>query len=411
MKVVIINKSDSVGGAAVVARRLLYALRRAGVDAKMLVMRALQPHGDEIEEYGNNLKGRFFFLAERAEIFARNGFSRKNLFKVSTARTGFDLSNHPDVVNADVIYINWINQGALSLDCIDKICSTGKPVVWIMHDMWQLTGICHHAMECQAYRNSCGFCPQLQSGSNHDLSHEIFDIKRSLYSKYRNIHFVAVSHWLASRCSESALLQNRYVHVVPNAFPIERFSCKRRNGHPAFPADKIVAVMGAACLDDPIKGFDILIKATEALAKRPEAERIHMVLYGNIKDRSLIDRIAVSHSYLGPINGEEAIARIYQAADIVVSTSLYETLGGTLIEGAAAGCVPVTFGNSGQADVVEHLRSGYIAQYLNPESVADGIVWASQLPLSREMLHQGIAERFSADAIAQRYIALFKSFL
>ena len=103
MKVVIINKSDSVGGAAVVARRLLYALRRAGVDAKMLVMRASQPHGDEIEEYGNNLKGRFLFLAERAEIFARNGFSRKNLFKVSTARTGFDLSNHPDVVNADVI--------------------------------------------------------------------------------------------------------------------------------------------------------------------------------------------------------------------------------------------------------------------------------------------------------------------
>ena len=71
----------------------------------------------------------------------------------------------------------------------------------------------------------------------------------------------------------------------------------------------------------------------------------------------------------------------------------------------------MTFGNSGQADVVEHLRSGYIAQYLNPESVADGIVWASQLPLSREMLHQSIAERFSADAIAQRYIVLFKSFL
>ena len=38
MKVVIINKSDAIGGAAIVSRRLMEALRMEGVDAGMLVV-------------------------------------------------------------------------------------------------------------------------------------------------------------------------------------------------------------------------------------------------------------------------------------------------------------------------------------------------------------------------------------
>ncbi|MDE6866199.1 MAG: hypothetical protein K2J23_02250, partial [Muribaculaceae bacterium] len=38
MKIAIINKSDSTGGAAVVSLRLMEALRRAGADARMVVM-------------------------------------------------------------------------------------------------------------------------------------------------------------------------------------------------------------------------------------------------------------------------------------------------------------------------------------------------------------------------------------
>ena len=38
MKVVLVNKSDSKGGAAVVSLRLMHALVDAGVDARMLVI-------------------------------------------------------------------------------------------------------------------------------------------------------------------------------------------------------------------------------------------------------------------------------------------------------------------------------------------------------------------------------------
>ena len=40
-KILIINKSDSTGGAAVVSRRLMEALRAEGADARMLVVEKL----------------------------------------------------------------------------------------------------------------------------------------------------------------------------------------------------------------------------------------------------------------------------------------------------------------------------------------------------------------------------------
>ena len=91
----------------------------------------------------------------------------------------------------------------------------------------------------------------------------------------------------------------------------------------------------------------------------------------------------------------------------VISTSLYETLPGTLIEGQASGCLPVTFGKGGQADIVEHLKTGYIAEYKDPASVAKGIEWALEANILREFLHSEVERKFSAAKIAQQYIELF----
>ena len=412
MKVVIINKSDSTGGAAVVAARLLHALRANGVDAKMLVMVASRPHGNEIEEYGNNRRGKFYFLAERADIFARNKFSRANLFKVSTAKYGFNLAKHPDIQDADIIYLNWINQGALSMHCIEQLCKTGKPIVWAMHDMWQLTGICHHALQCKNYMESCGCCPFLSSKNPNDLSAKTLQIKRRLY-KYPNLYFTVVSNWLKDRCAESTLLRGRDVRVITNAFPVERYKFDRQGTVADIPLGKKIAVMGAARLDDPIKGLEIYIDALNIIADKYKdvAGVLHPVFYGNIRNAALLDRIKLQHTSIGEIKNPDKIAELFRASDIVVSASLFETLGVTLVEGAAAGCTPVSFGNSGQRDVVEHLKTGYLADYKSAESLAEGIVWAVKNPIDREYLHNCIHDRFSSQTIAQQYIEFFNELL
>ncbi|MBQ6279715.1 MAG: glycosyltransferase [Muribaculaceae bacterium] len=405
MKVVLINKSDSKGGAAVVSLRLVHALVDAGVDARMLVIDK-QTDDPLVGTMGSKWCNKWRFLAERVGVWCRNGFDRSTLFMTDPATHGVNIANHPWIKEADVVCLNWVNQSTLSLKGIEQIAKSGKPIVWTMHDMWNCTGSCHHAYECQGYKTTCVSCHLLGS-KGRDLSTVTQERKRQLYRE-TDIHFVAVSNWLAAKCRESSVMHDSDISVIANAFPIENFSAARLpNGDYGIDDDKKVIVMGAARLDDPVKGFDQLIAATKHVAEhKPElAQRLHLLLFGAIKDESLLDQIALPYTHLGVVND---VARVYSHGDIVLSTSLYETLPGTLIEGQASGCVPVTFGMGGQPDIVDHLKTGYIAEYKDAASVAKGIEWAMGANVSRQFLHDEVERKFAASKIAQQYIELFE---
>ena len=135
IKIAIINKSDSIGGAAVVSRRLMEALRREGADARMVVVEKLSD-SSFVEVAASKFQIFVKFLTERLRIFLANGFNRATLFQIDTGETGLPLWKLPLVKNADAVLINWVNQGMLSLKGVEKILKLGKPVIWTMHDMW-----------------------------------------------------------------------------------------------------------------------------------------------------------------------------------------------------------------------------------------------------------------------------------
>ena len=211
MKVAIINKSDSTGGAAIVSFRLADALRNGGTDARMLVVEKLSD-ARFVDLAASKRRIQIPFLAERLGIFLRNGLSRDTLFKIDTASAGLPLHRHPDVKSADVVCLNWINQGMLSLREIGKIMEMGKPVVWTMHDMWNFTGVCHHAGECPGYLSRCADCPLLaRKWAVKSLAMSTWERKHKLYSGAGKIHFVAVSNWLAYRARKSSQIGRAHV--------------------------------------------------------------------------------------------------------------------------------------------------------------------------------------------------------
>lgn len=406
MNILLVNRSDRLGGAAIVTSRLMKGLNDLGAHARMLVINKLGDD-DHVAVAGGKWANRYHFLAERLAIFCQNGLNRNTLFKIDTATHGLNLAQHPWVKQADVIVLGWVNQGMLSLKNVEQLASLGKPLVWVMHDMWNGTGICHHAGQCRAYENTCGKCP-LTGKQGDDISTTTQRRKQALYNK-TNIHFVAVSNWLASKCRESSVMGKCDISVIANAFPVEDFSPHRLpNADYGINPEKKVLVMGAARLDDSVKGFDQLIAITRHIAQhKPQlADKLRLLLFGAIRDENLLNDIALPYTYLGMVNNA---AEVYAHADVVLSTSLYETLPGTLIEGQASGCVPVTFGEGGQADIVDHMTTGYIAQYLDPESFASGIEWAINADISREMLHDEVTRKFAAAKIAQQHLDLYSS--
>ena len=124
LKIAIVNKSESTGGAAVVSFRLMEALRRAGADARMVVAEKLTD-SPFVSVAASEWQIKIPFLSERLKIFIENRFNRSTLFKIDTASDGLDLMKNPVVREADVVMLNWVNQGMLSLKGIERIAESG----------------------------------------------------------------------------------------------------------------------------------------------------------------------------------------------------------------------------------------------------------------------------------------------
>lgn len=409
-KVVFLSRSDLRGGAAIVTYRLMMAMREQGVDARMLVCEKLSD-SPYVDYCAPEWRIQYSFLKERLEVFVRNGFDRSTLFKVDPASEGLPVWRHPWVIEADAIFLGWVNQGMVSLKGVEKLSGLGKPLVWTMHDMWNMTGICHHAGDCKGYLKECGDCPFLgKRGRYNDMSHTTWERKKRLYGM-TDIRFVSVSSWLAAKASDSALLRDSQVVVIPNPFSILELEPTVRKRKPG---DRIRVIFGAARLDDPIKGLPVLKEALRIVKQDyPEvASDIELVTFGAFKNPESGEGFAVPHRHLGMLSGEDAIRKAYEDCDIVVSSSDFETLPGTLVEGQAYGCIPVAIDHGGQRDIIDHMKTGYLADWNDDISVragniAEGLLWAccnaGDIALIKRM-RQSVVEKFSASEVARRIL-------
>ncbi|MCM1521855.1 MAG: glycosyltransferase [Muribaculaceae bacterium] len=413
-KIVLVNHSDTLGGASVVTFRLLQALRKRGLDVRMVVFTKTS-NESYVSANGSRFGRAMRFCMERLWMLVRGSIPYDKIFQVSTGDFALNVHNHPWIKEADIVCLNWINQGLMGLDGIRHLHKMGKKIVWTLHDMWAFTGICHHAYDCDHYRDQCGGCMFVDGGGSlDDLSHRVWNKKMALYSSVP-ITFVTVSRWLEKRARSSSLLHDRPVMTIHNAFPIETFYTT-----PPAHIDSLLSLtkpnlilFGAARLDDPIKGLQYAIDAFNYIFDHyPElATTTAVYLFGSMKTPEMLDSIRMSHRWLGMVKDIKILRYLYASAKVVVSTSLSESLQGTLIEGQAAGAIPVTFGGDGREDIVSHLKTGYIARYMDIEDVANGIKWALEADISRDYLHQTVAERFGADRITERYMDLFSSLL
>ena len=141
MRVLIINTSERIGGAAIAAGRLMESLKNNGIKAKMLVR---DKQTDQISVVG--LKRSWLqvwkFMWERIVIWSANRFQRYHLFDVDIANTGTDITSLPEFRQADVIHLHWINQGMLSLKNIRKILTSGK-ISEAMKSITSRQSLCH----------------------------------------------------------------------------------------------------------------------------------------------------------------------------------------------------------------------------------------------------------------------------
>ena len=413
MRVLIINTSERMGGAAIAAHRLMDALRNNGIQAKMLVR---DKQTDRVTVIGlkKSLWQIWRFVWERILIWKANHFKKHNLFAVDIANTGTDITVLPEFKQAEIIHLHWINQGMLSLKDLRKILLSGKPVIWTMHDMWPCTGICHHARECDKYHKECQCCPYIyKGGGKKDISYQVFKTKQELY-KLAPITFITCSQWLKERASQSALLTNHSVINIPN--PINTGLFKPRNKQEArerraLPTDKKLILFGSAKITDKRKGIDYFIESCKILAEKyPEVvKEWGVVVYG--KESEQLKPLVPFEVYpLNYISSEKELVDVYNAVDLFVTPSLEENLPNTIMEAMACGIPCVGFNVGGIPEMIDHLHNGYVADYKSAEDFANGIHWAlseGEYPSLSEAACRKVVTSYSESAIAKKYIEVY----
>ncbi|HYG16366.1 MAG TPA: glycosyltransferase, partial [Bacteroidia bacterium] len=344
MKTTLLNTFDK-GGAGVAAYRLHEAFNRTGgVQSSLIYL-----HGEggnrfkNVHVIANNAVGKKLALARLAweKFWLRPHIKDKgDLFRFSTASMGLDFSSFPLLKEADIIHLHWINNGFLSLNNIKKLRKLNKPIAWTMHDMWAMTGGCHHSRECENYQGECGNCFYLKNSSESDLSHKVHLKKQEVYDQL-NITYIACSNWLAGRARKSTLLSSRRIEVIPNPIdtdvykPADKAAAKGKFG---LKPDELCISFVAANVGDVRKGFEYLRQALWKLKDaHPEWQsRIKLLVMGAAKTGVNLD-LPFEYTFTGYLNDEARIIDFYNASDVFVLPSLEENLPNTILEALTCG--------------------------------------------------------------------------
>lgn len=401
MKVLLINTSEQTGGAAIAANRLMEALNRYGVKAKMLV-RDKQTDRITVSSIPQSPMLRAKFVWERAVIWLHNRLDRTNLWQIDIANTGTDITRLPEFQEADVIHLHWVNQGFLSLADLERILNSGKRIIWTMHDQWCMTGICHYSGSCTRYQSECRQCPLLKSPSDTDLAYKVFQRKRQMLA-HAHVTFVGCSQWIANLAQGSALLRHQRIVSIPNAIsahifhPMPRAEARRQF---SLPADRKLILFGGLKVTDERKGVKYLIESTHML---PSDTGIVVVGKKAEEMQSLFPLPIYSIPY---ITDEHRMATLYAAVDAYVTPSLEDNLPNTIVEAMSCGTPCVGFNVGGIPEMIHHQHDGYVARYRDAADLAQGIRYVldsnNQARLGQAAHHT--AHRYNEQAVAMKYI-------
>jgi D-inositol-3-phosphate glycosyltransferase len=209
--------------------------------------------------------------------------------------------------------------------------------------------------------------------------------------------------------------------VVPCGVDLERFHPtdkeQARRALELQDGDRIILFVGRI---EPLKGIDILISAA---AQLHEDENFRVLIVGGdgraeaelATLRALAERLDIDHhiSFVGAVSHEE-LPTYYNAADVCVVPSYYESFGLVAVEAMACGVPVVASRVGGLTSTVSDGETGYLIPWRCPEPFAERL----ELLLDNDELRQSFGragreavERYRwanvADAVGNLYEELF----
>lgn len=405
IKVVQLQYSNKSAGSS--ALRLHHAFLEGGVDSKIISFKR-----------DNLTDPRIKYLGKKSELLAwidekfQNYIGKRTVKKFglfSYPVFGTDVSQMEEVKSSDVIYFHWTLMGFLNLRSIRKISKLNKPVVFIMHDMWYLTGGCHYSFDCRKYEVGCYNCQAIKGNKNNDLSTKGFRKKLKLFSSFDNFYFISPSKWLFNCSKNSLLIKNKPLFYIPNAIDETRFkSFENTTAKNILNIEEkeIVIAFGAVSVNSPFKGWEYLQKALCILSEDATMKDVSVLIFGSGYNKKVADEIPFKTKFLGFLNDEYSLAIAYNAATVFVVPSLADNQPTTVMESLLCGTPVIGFDIGGIPDMIVHKKNGYLAKYKDPSDLANGIKYCIENKITGTVLPS-----FKKSEVVKKHVEIMNSIL
>ena len=400
MNILQINTVDNRGGAAQIAFQLHTELRKMGHRSSMFVGRKYSDDPDvhilnDMMSFSGKVRRKLaYWLANDIDIFSSDHILKTKEFEKA------------DIVHCHNLHSNYFNLATL------KKISALKPVVWTFHDMWPFTAHCAHSFDGKMQKNGFFTCPEL------DIYPPIaWHNEKYLEYKKRNIYnnskfkIVTVSKWLENKVRET-LLSNKSITTIYNGVDINIFrpylkidTRKELN----LPTDKkiVLSVIKGGQLN-PWKGANYVGEIINSLKGRNDI--LFVCLGGNSgNEGSNVINIPYTKDQI-------ELAKYYSAADLLLYPSIADTFGLVAAEAQACGLAVATFKTGGIPEIVEHKKTGYIAEYQDINDLKTGIEYLINLPSQEiEKMRQYSVDKiragFTVEKMTKQYLELYKSLI
>lgn len=393
MKVVHLSTTDS-GGAYKATRRISESMQSCGIQSEILIRTKTYRDTNGIDYFSNDFSRIISKIKNVGNLLLSEGEIVSDYF-------GTDITKHPLVSEADVVFLHWVNS-FVSYDVVDKLQFLGKPIIWVMHDMWLFTGGCHCDQYCGKYELGCGNCPLLKKQIENDISKKNFTRKQKMFHN-GNICIVGPSKWIVS-CAQNSLITNRQrIERIPNPIDTRKYHPLDRkkelyNKYSLDGKKKIILYGAMNAVGDKNKGFTYLKEAIEKLDKN----KYQLVIFGN-RTEDLEIKELISTRFLGYIHEEENLIELYNLADVFVCPSQQENYPNSVLEAQACNTPVVAFSIGGITDIVEHKKTGYLCSYGDTDAMARGIEYCVGL---KSDIHEKIKNINAYSIVGERYIEL-----
>ncbi len=363
MRILLINASDTKGGAAQVGWNLMEGLRERGHEVEMWAGKKSSdspwvkqlPMGLPISK--RSIKSR---VLHRLGVTLDLQSNVPRQLDESALRR-FDLMHLHDLPSWNWSHFSWL--------------MARVPIVWTIHSMAPFTGNCLYSFGCDRFQHACGRCPQHGQWPllwNHrDGSRLNLILKRILIGRLP-LRLIGVSDWISEQCRRSSLFRKVPVVTIRNAvnpkrfYPVGRKVARDRLGIPQNAKAVLLSVSGNPL--DLRKGLDVAIGALEHLADFP----LFLMPLGISGELPALKESFQRFPGLAPrhVADDSTLRDYYAAADVVWHPSRADTSSMVSLEAFACGTPVIAAAVGGVPEVVGETR-GILIPPESPVALAD----------------------------------------